>query len=273
MSLFNKLEHIQLQQRISKQQPRSESTTTSGNLPTPAKPLRTKAILNKPDKFSGDQKTYSAWRSSMATKIWIDGQSMGLTNETAAAYMDSFCKGDTGIYLQLYEKRITTGTLNYDKFWSIMDVRYDNPHRQKRTTIELKNPKQGLKPFVKFLADFERLSSKAGLDSYPDPVKIEQLEGQICAELRQLAMSGVNEEDLNSYTTFEQKLHILDSWLKSEKLDGVFKYSLGGERKRQEPIRQPLPPNQRPMFQATAGNDAMDWTPSSSKGLVRQPDS
>jgi hypothetical protein len=267
------LERIQLQQGISKQQPPSVSTTTSGNLPTPAEPLRTKAILNKPDKFSGDRKTYSVWRSSMATKIRIDGQSMGLSNETVAAYMASFCEGDAGIYLQSYEKRIATGTLDYDEFWSIMDARYDDPHRQKRAAIEFKNLKQGSRPFVEFLADFERLSSEAGLDSYPDPVKIEQLEGRICAELRQLAISRVNEEDLNSYTTFVRKLHILDSRLKSAKLDGVFKYSLGGERKRQEPIRQPLPPNQRPMFQATAGNDAMDWTPSSSKGLVRQPDS
>jgi hypothetical protein len=79
------LERIQLQQGISKQQLLSESTTTSGNLPTPAEPHCTKAILNKPDKFSGDRKTYFVWRSSMATKIWIDGQSMGLFNETAAA--------------------------------------------------------------------------------------------------------------------------------------------------------------------------------------------
>jgi hypothetical protein len=198
---------------------------------------------------------------------------MGLSNETAAAYMASFCEGDAGIYLQSYKKQIATGTLDYNEFWSIMDARYDDPHRQKRAGIKFKNLKQGFKPFVEFLADFEQLSSEAGLDSYPDPVKIEQLEGQICAKLRQLAISGVNKEDLNSYTTFVQKLHILDSRLKSAKLDRVFKYSLGGERKRQEPIRQPLPPNQRPMFQATAGNDAMDWTPSFSKGLVQRPNS
>jgi hypothetical protein len=102
------LERTQLEQGISKQQPLNESTTTSGNLPTPAEPLLTKAILNKPDKFSGDQKTYSVWRSGMAIKFWIDGQSMGLSNETAPAYMASFCEGDAGIYLQLYEKRIAT---------------------------------------------------------------------------------------------------------------------------------------------------------------------
>jgi Zinc knuckle/Retrotransposon gag protein len=265
-------ERTRLQQRIIEQQPLSESTTSSANPPTPAEPLRTKAILNKPDKFAGDRKTYPVWRSNMATKIRIDSQSMGLSNETAAAYMASFCEGDAGIYLQSYEKQIAAGTLGYDEFWSIMDARYDDPHRQKRAAIEFKNLKQGSKPFVEFLADFERLSSEAALDSYPDPVKIEQLEGRICAELRQLAISGVNEEDLISYTTFVRKLHVLDSRLKSAKLDGVFKYSLGGERKRQEPIRQPLLPNQRPMFQATAGNDAMDWTPSSSKGLVRRPE-
>jgi hypothetical protein len=160
----------------------------------------------------------------MATKIWIDGQSMGLSNETVAAYMASFCKGDAGIYLQSYKKPIATGTLDYDKFWSIMDARYNDPHRQKYAAIKFKNLKQGSKPFVEFLADFERLSSEAALGSYP--VKIEQLEGRICAELRQLAISGVNKKDVISYTTLVQKLHILDSQLKSAKLDGVFKYSL-----------------------------------------------
>jgi hypothetical protein len=92
-----------------------------------------------------------------------------------------------------------------------MDAQYNDPHRQKRAAIKFKNLKQGLKPFVEFLANFEQLLSEAGLDSYPDPVKIEKLEGRICAEPCQLAISRVNEEDLNSYTTFVQKLHILDS--------------------------------------------------------------
>jgi len=273
------LERTKLQQRI------SESTTSSVNIPTPTEPLRateplrTKAILNKPDKFSGDRKIYPVWKSGMATKIRIDGESMGLTETTVAAYMASFCEGDAGMYLQPYEKRISAGILLYDEFWAVMDARYDDPHRQKRAAIDFKNLKQGSKPFIEFLADFERLSSEAALDSYPDPVKIEQLEARIGAELRQLAISGVNEEDLVSYTTFVRKLHVLDSRLKSAKLDGVFKYSLGGERKRQEPTRQPSPIYQRPVFQATAtsgtaaSNDAMDWTPSSSKGFVRRPES
>jgi hypothetical protein len=155
-----------------------------------------------------------------------------------------------------------------------MDVRYHDPHRQKRAAIEFKNLKQGLRPFVEFLAEFERLSSEAALDAYPDAVKIEQLEKRICAELRQLAISGVNEGDLVSYTAFVRRLHVLDNRLKAAKLDGVFKYSLGGERKKPEPIGQPSPPHQKPVFQATPiGSDAMDWTPSSSKGFVRRSES
>jgi hypothetical protein len=138
----------------------------------------------------------------MATKIRIDGKAMGLCETTAAAYMSSFCEGEAGMYIQSYENRIAGGTLSYEEFWTIMDARYHDPHRQKRAAIEFNNLKQGLRPFVEFLAEFERLSSEAALDAYPDAVKIEQLEERICAELRQLAISGVNEEDLVSYTAF-----------------------------------------------------------------------
>lgn len=152
-------------------------------LATSLKPPRTKAILNKPDKFAGNRKEYLVQRSGIATKIRIDGELMGLLDTTVTAYMASFCEGEAGMYLQSYERRVASGTLSYNEFWAIMDARYEDPHRQKRAAIEFKNIKQGVKPFVEFLVEFERLSSEAAFDSYLDPVKIQQLEEKISAKL------------------------------------------------------------------------------------------
>jgi hypothetical protein len=273
------LERAQLQQKIaeySQTMPTESSTQPilAGGPPsflaaTPLTQSRMKAILNKPDKFAGDRKSYPVWKSNMATKIRIDGTTMGLSDTTVVAYMASFCEKEAGMYLHSYETRIANGTLEYNEFWAVMDARYDDPHRQKRAAIDFKNFKQSNKPFAEFLAEFEGLSSEAEYDVYPDPVKIQQLEEKLSAELRQLAISGVTEEDLASYPTFVRKLHVLDNRLKAAKLDGAFKFSLSGGQPKGQSVafrRQSPPPPRK------TSDDPMDWTPSSNKSSTRQPD-
>ncbi|KAF1980610.1 hypothetical protein K402DRAFT_468131, partial [Aulographum hederae CBS 113979] len=92
---------------------------------------RNKAILNKPQMFSGDKSTYMVWKGAMRKKIQVDGDAMGIRGN-AVVYMSSFCDGQAGMYLQPYDDRIAAGQMSLEEFWSFMDARYEDTHRQKR---------------------------------------------------------------------------------------------------------------------------------------------
>ncbi len=222
---------------------------------------RTKTILPKPEKFHGSRDAYPVWKANMEARIKVDGAAMLLTERTVSLYMSSFCDGEAGTYLLPYGQQIASGSMGYDQFWQVMDLRYKDLHRQKRAAIEFNSLKQGSRSFVEFLADFERLSSEACYDAYPDPVKIERLEGKLSAELRQLAITGMTDDDLRAYNPFVQKLHTLDSRLRAAKLDGAFKYQLVGGRPKSEKGLGRAP---SPKMIATE-NDTMDWTPSTNR--------
>ena len=236
---------------------------------TPASVVQShKQVLPKPDKFDGDRIVYPIWKTFMANKLRIDGNAMGLTAATESVYASSFLSGQAAMYLKPYQTRVVLGEMSVQEFWNTMDARYEDVHRQKRAGIEYEHLKQGNRPFIEFISDIERLSSEAGYDGWPAEVKISKLEPKLCSELRQIAITGVTTEDTRTYESFVRKLHDLDNRLKSAKMDGAFKYSLTGSR-RKSPTRNQRHASPPPQQMAQDTGDAMEWTATNAAGKQR----
>lgn len=182
--------------------------------------------------------------------------------------MVSFLDGQAATYMLPYQGQIATGVLRAASFWSFMDARYEDVHRQKRAGIEYDHWKQGNKPFMEFITELERLSSEAGYDVWPSEVKISKVESKLCSELRQLAITGITSEDVKTYEGYVRKLHDLDNRLKSAKLDGAFKYTLIGGRPQftsSKPSRHAVEQQTLSSQSPSKDPDSMDWTPTINK--------
>jgi hypothetical protein len=245
--------------------------TPVSTAPAAAASAPRKPILPKPKEFAGDRTQYPVWKTTMMTKLRIDGECMGLHAGNEVAYIASFLTDQAGMYIQPHQDQIALGQIQSREFWSFMDARYDDVHRQKRAGMEYDHLKQGNKPFTEFIAELERLSSEAGFDGYPHAVRISRLETKLCSELRQLSISGITDADMHTYEAYVQKLYSLDNRLKAAKMDGAFKYNITGTRQqtslsptrgpRQPPSNPPAPQNLTTQAPAV-DSSAMDWTAS-----------
>jgi hypothetical protein len=141
--------------------------------------------------FERERDEYADWKNKVKAKLRRDGHIIGHGDQEQVDYMCAFLKGEAAKYMQHYVKQMGQDIL-VEGVWEYLDRRYEDAHRQQRARAEHDKFKQGNKPFPEFIAELDRLQSKAGIDVWDDEVKISLLKNKVSGELDQLSVANVN---------------------------------------------------------------------------------
>jgi hypothetical protein len=161
-----------------------------------------KQDIAAPDKFTGDRKTYPAFKAQLQAKLAGDARKFE-GEQHRMLYVSSLLQGNA--YAMILP-HITEGTVTLEstkELWKILDGAYEDPDKKGTARRELKTLKQGAREFSAFFADFQRLMATLG---YDEEAKKSYLEDGLNDELLELMMAYDLPTDWHEYVTLLQRL-------------------------------------------------------------------
>lgn len=195
-------------------------------------------VLPKPPVFKGNRESFPIWKNKMKAKLQRDGHIIGTDGLAQVDYICAFLEEEAAMYLEHYTKQMGNN-ITVEGVWAYLDRRYDDPHRAQRAKTEHEKLKQGNKTFPEFIAELDRLQSEAGIDLYPDSVKVDILKGKISSELIQLSVANVNLPSSN-YAEVVRYFNQLHNNLVAAKEQGAYRYDIHGNRAKEKNFTKPM---------------------------------
>jgi hypothetical protein len=182
--------------------------------------------LPQPEMFGGDSKKYSIWKFTVNQKLRRDGHIIGTDTQDQAGYVIALLKDDAARFAQPWLN--STRFVTLDGLWEHMDARYKDPYQRDAAWTKLTALKQGQRPFIEFIQEFNQLLSESERDNIADEHKVELLLERISMELGQIMVSGLPRETRKDYTRTCHRLQELDADYQMMKKKGAYKFSLAG---------------------------------------------
>jgi hypothetical protein len=214
---------------------------------------RPKPRLPNPDKFDGvDIALYPQFEGLLRAKLDIDGLSIGGEIEKVW-YSFGRLTGDgaSRIYPWIgYAQKM--GTLTVEGLFEQMGIAFRDPRRRQKAMSELSRVKQGSKPLIEFLNEFNRRILEAEGWGWDKEVKKGLLKAALSMRLIQGTV-GMKEEE--SYEAYCSQLRMVSDQLAEIK-------DLSNQRSawKSKEAAESAPKTE---------SDAMDWEPSTTVATVR----
>lgn len=217
---------------------------------------RPRSKLDVPE-FSGVKKDYAEFKAQLQIKLVTDSAEYQ-DEQTACAYIISKLKGPAfhQVYPRIKDGRYTGQTAV--ELIKLLDLIYEDPHRQETATREIMALRQKNRPFSDFMADFRRLE---GDGDFNETALKATLTGAISDELR---AATIHHDTSGSFESFVELLSNLDGKMRAAtELQRSFTQRTAGSNLRynQSTIAAPpaTPQPSSPITQTTTyGGDAMD---------------
>ena len=188
--------------------------------------LSRRPALPQPDHFNGDRDKYEFWKYTVREKLRRDGHIIGNNTTDQAGYVIALLQGDASRFVGPLLKH--TESITLESLWAHLDRRYDDPYLKEEAWTKLSGLKQGQKPFVDFIQEFNQLLSESGRENMTGKQKVEMLMERISSELSQLAVVGLAWKIREDFTKTSHRLQELDTGYQRSKKRGAYNYPLSG---------------------------------------------
>lgn len=222
----------------------------------PAPPVGVaKPLLPKPSVFSGEKKTFPAWRRYMKQKLATD---VADDRWTRLNYVSAFCAGDAAVFAHDFIDRAETNSVlhTYTDLLDHLSHRYEDPHKKENAMRKLNELQMKGLSFEEFIGKFESLESESGASAWPDAARIQTIKGKLAPWLRELTVLGVDTEHEASVDAYVRRLRKIVN--RHNEVKGFSTSTGKGNDKNTEKATKPPPPPVT-VHTTQAPGDPMDW--------------